>query len=256
MTNSLGPLKIPSRRVKPRTTGITSMYDIGMPSQIAKSYLDDFAEIIDIAKLAVGTGYVMPNVREKVELYKSYGIKVQFGGTLFEKFYSQGLTDEYINYIKDRGIDTLEISDGTIDIQLDDIYRMIDLGLESSLTVLVEFGSKDPEKIISPAKWVSSIQNYLRRGAHYVITESRDSGSAGMFRPSGELRTGLVQDIGNEVDIDRVLFEAPTPKSQMHFINTFGPNVNLANVKPNDILVLEAERIGLRYETFGINDRF
>lgn len=246
------PLNAPKRVSKPRTSGLTSLYDIGMPMQMAESYMEDFASIVDIAKLAVGTGYVMPNVEKKVAMYQSYGLKVQFGGTLFEKFFTQGKSDEYLDFIQERGVDVLELSDGSIDVPIDHIMEMIEKGKKRGLTVFVEFGSKDPEKLISPTTWVSSIQTYIDGGADYVITEARDSGSSGMFRPSGELRTGLVEDIGSAIDIDRVLFEAPTPKSQMYFINAFGPNVNLANVKPNDVLVLEAQRLGLRYETFNL----
>jgi len=250
MTDLTFPLSTPARQRKPRKHGLTSLYDIGMPTAMAKSYMDDFAEVIDIAKLAVGTGYVMPDVRKKVEMYKSYGTKVHFGGTLFEKFYIQGKFDEYLNFIEDRGIDTLEISDGTIEIDPGEILEMIGKGCDRGFMVLVEIGSKDPEKVVSPAKWIATIKSYIETGADYVITESRDSGSAGMFRPSGEIRTGLLEDIASAVDHTKLLFEAPTPKSQMFFINTFGSDVNLANVKPNDILVLEAQRLGLRYETF------
>lgn len=246
------PLDVPERTQKPRKRGLTSLYDIGMPLSMARSYMEDFEGIVDIAKLAVGTGYVMPNVEKKIEMYQSFGLKVQFGGTLFEKFYHQGKVDAYIDFIMERGADVLEISDGSVDVPLDVIKKMVDEGKNRGLTVFVEFGSKDPDKMISPNMWVSSIKEYIEAGADYVITESRDSGSAGMFRPSGELRTGLVEDIGAAIDVDRLLFEAPTPQSQMYFINTFGPNVNLANVKPNDILVLEAERMGLRYETFNL----
>jgi len=244
------PLNTPKRDMKPRTTGLTSLYDIGMPNAMAKSYMEDFADLVDIAKLAVGTGYVMPDVSKKVEMYQSYGMKVHFGGTLFEKFYIQGKFDEYLTFVKERGLDTIELSDGTIEIDQDDMVDMTKKACDAGFTVLVEVGSKDPDKIISPSTWIASINRLLDAGADYVITESRDSGSAGMFRPSGELRTGLVEDIGSAIDTTRLLFEAPNPKAQMYFINQFGSNVNLANVKPNDVLVLEAQRLGLRYETF------
>jgi len=249
-------LDTPNRHQKPRNFGLTSMYDIGMPLVLTKGYLEDFADYFDVAKLAVGTGYVMPRVQEKVELYKSFGIKVQMGGTLFEKFYSQGRHREYVKFIKERGIDVLEISDGTIDVPKDVVFDMIKEGKDAGLTVFVEFGSKDPEKIIPPTVWVSEISSLLEAGSDYVITESRDSGSAGVFRPSGEIRTGLIEDLATLIDVEKLIFEAPTPKAQMYFINSIGPNVNLANVKPNDILVLEAQRIGIRYETFHIMDKY
>jgi len=254
MTKFSFPLKTPVRIHKPRKSGLTSLYDIGMPLSMAKSYMEDFSSLVDIAKLAVGTGYVMPNANKKVEMYQSYGLKVHFGGTLFEKFFIQDKFDEYLGFLKERGLDTIELSDGTIEIPTEAMIEMIHKACDAGFTVLVEVGSKDPEKIISPSSWIAIISSYLDAGADYVITESRDSGSAGIFRPSGEIRTGLVEDIGSAIDTDRVIFEAPNPKSQMYFINNFGTNVNLANVKPNDVLVLEAQRLGLRYETFHLGN--
>jgi len=151
------------------------------------------------------------------------------GGTLFEKFYSQGRHREYVKFIKERGIDVLEISDGTIDVPKDVVFDMIKEGKDAGLTVFVEFGSKDPEKIIPPTVWVSEISSLLE---------------------------GLIEDLATLIDVEKLIFEAPTPKAQMYFINSIGPNVNLANVKPNDILVLEAQRIGIRYETFHIMDKY
>ncbi|MCG8332941.1 MAG: phosphosulfolactate synthase, partial [Proteobacteria bacterium] len=90
-------------------------------------------------------------------------------------------------------------------------------------------------------------------GSKYVITEGRDSGSAGIFRTSGELRTGLVSDIVSSVDFKHLIFEAPTCSAQMFFINMLGANANLGNVNPNNLLVLESQRCGLRSETFYVN---
>lgn len=224
-----------------------------MPFKMAEDFMESYSDYADVAKLAVGTAYVTKDVHNKVAMYKSFGLEVQFGGTLFEKFYFQGLHDSYIDFILERGVTVLEISDGSIDIPLETIKDMIAKGKDKGLKVFVEFGSKDPDKIITPTNWVHNLSTYLEAGADYVITESRDSGSAGMFRPSGELRTGLVEEIGDNIDTNRVIFEAPTPKSQMYFINLFGANVNLANVKPFDLLVLEAQRQGLRYETFHLS---
>jgi phosphosulfolactate synthase len=247
------PLELPKRLAKPRTHGVTSLYDIGMPTVLAQGYMDDFGSLIDIVKLAVGTGYVTPDVTKKIEMYKSYGVDIHFGGTLFEKFYMQEKFEAYLDFIIERGINTLELSDGTVDIPVIEIVDMVQAGKDRGLKVLVEVGSKDPTQEMSPKEWIEQIKTYQETGADFIITEARDSGSSGLFNASGELKRGLIKDIGTSVDINKVLFEAPTPKSQMFFINSFGSNVNLANVKPNDVCVLEAQRLGLRYETFHLS---
>ena len=105
---------------------------------------------------------------------------------------------------------------------------------------------------MAPSTWLSEIQQLLDVGCQYVITEGRNSGTAGIYRGSGEIRTGLVADIIKNIDSKKIIFEAPTAASQMFFINAVGVNVNLGNVNPLDLLLLEAQRVGLRSETFYI----
>ena len=116
--------------------------------------------------------------------------------------------------------------------------------------VLAEVGGKDSEMIMAPSIWINEIESLLNAGSSYVITEGRDSGTAGIFRADGEIRSGLLDDISRFIDCKKIIFEAPNTLSQMKFINKFGSNVNLANISPYDVLILEAQRQGLRSETF------
>ena len=242
-------LSLPNRTVKPRTFGLTCVHDVQYSIGQLKNILTDYSDYIDIAKLGVGAAYVTPRLSEKIKLYTSFGVKVYFGGTLFEKFYYQKKLSEYKAYLKEYDIDTLEISTGTIDISLEE---RIDLVKEfsSEFNVFSEIGSKDGEAIMPPSVWIHELNSLLDAGCNYVITEGRNSGTAGVYRPSGEIRTGLIADILSSVPVDRIIFEAPQPKAQMFFINQIGANVNLGNVNPHDLLLLEAQRVGLRSETF------
>ena len=100
----------------------------------------------------------------------------------------------------------------------------------------------------------NDIDSLFEAGSSYVITEGRDSGTAGMFRSNGEIRTGLLEDILNSSEIDKIIFEAPTPASQIYFINKVGSNVNLGNINPYGVLQLETQRQALRSDTFFLND--
>jgi phosphosulfolactate synthase len=82
-----------------------------------------------------------------------------------------------------------------------------------------------------------------------VITEGRESGTAGIYRPSGEMRTGLVDEIAHEIAVEDVIFEAPTKAAQAWFVKHFGPNVNLGNIPPEEVIPLETLRLGLRGDT-------
>jgi phosphosulfolactate synthase len=143
----------------------------------------------------------------------------------------------------------VEISMGTIDIELEERVNLVK-EFSQDFEVLSEIGSKDGEAIMPPSVWINELNTLLDAGCKYVITEGRNSGTAGVYRPSGEIRTGLIADIITSVPAEKIIFEAPQPKAQMFFINQVGANVNLGNVNPNDLLLLEAQRCGLRSETF------
>ena len=116
-------------------------------------------------------------------------------------------------------------------------------------TVLSEVGSKDSDVVFAPYQWVEWINEELAAGAWKVITEGREGGTAGIFRSDGDMRTGLIDEIAHGVPIENVLFEAPTKSSQAWFVKHFGPNVNLGNIPPDEVIPLETLRLGLRGDT-------
>lgn len=248
----INKLNVPQRTEKPRTEGISSIMDVGLSTGELEMILEDYSPYVDISKLGVGTAAVSPNLKKKIELYHKYRVKVYFGGTLFEKFYDQNKLNRFRDIILEYEIDYVEISNGTIDLELRERKELIPYFKESGINVLCEVGSKDRQKTMPPSQWIDEIDTLLKSGANYVITEGRNSGTAGLFRPSGELRIDLVNDITNTINTTDLIIEAPTSKSQMYLINLIGSNVNLGNINPYEVLLLEAERVGLRSETFQI----
>jgi phosphosulfolactate synthase len=242
-------LELPVRTQRPRTYGITAVTDVGIPLRELEGILVDYHEYIDVAKLGVGSAYVTPNLADKLKLYREYGVHPYFGGSLFEKYLMQSMLDEYVALLRKYDVAWMEISAGILDTPLEKRVAFVE-EFKDEFVILSEVGSKDVDKIMPPSIWIHEIKSLLDAGSTYVITEGRDSGTAGIFRPSGEIRTGLVTDIAMSVDPRRLIFEAPNAKSQMFFINLIGANVNLGNVSPRDLLLLEAQRQGLRNETF------
>lgn len=246
-------LKIPKRTSGDRTYGLTSVVDFGTPMGELKNILSDYSYLIDIAKIGIGCAYLMPNLKEKVELYKEHQIKPYCGGTLFEKCYYQSKIPEYLTYLRDFGIEWIEISNGTLDIPLQDRLHLISR-LQKDFHVIAEVGSKDSTKEMPISEWKEEIKLLLEAGCDYVITEGRDSGTAGIYEKNGTIKSDLIYELLKQLDSRKIIFEAPSPKYQMYFINEIGPNVNLGNVKIEDVLTLEAQRCGLRSETFYMED--
>ena len=93
------------------------------------------------------------------------------------------------------------------------------------------------------------IREELAAGAWKVITEARKSGTGGIFRGSGEVRSGLIDEIVHELPVERLLFEAPQKGQPASFIRQFGANLNLGNIPPDKVIPLETLRLGLRSDT-------
>jgi len=241
--------QIPEREQKPRKKGITMVMDKGLSIDETKNFLSGSHPHVDIVKLGFGTSFVTPNLSEKIEAYKSYNIPVYFGGTLFEAFLVRNQFEDYIAVCKEYGITYIEVSDGSITIPHAEKCGYIEK-LTKYATVLSEVGSKDAEHIIPPYKWIELMRSELNAGATYVIAEAREAGNVGIYRGTGEVREGLVQEILTQIPQEKILWEAPQKSQQLYFIELLGCNVNLGNIAPNEMIALEAMRLGLRGDTF------
>lgn len=240
---------IPDRNQKPRTFGLTMVMDKGLSINEAKNFLSVSHPHVDIVKLGFGTSFVTPNLKEKIEVYQSYNIPVYFGGTLFEAFLIRNQFEDYIAVCKDYEITYMEVSDGSITIPHSEKCGYIEK-LTQYGTVLSEVGSKDAEHIIPPYKWIELMRAELNAGASYVIAEAREAGNVGIYRGTGEVREGLVQEILTQIPAEKIIWEAPQKAQQLYFIELIGCNVNLGNIAPTEMLPLEAMRVGLRGDTF------
>jgi phosphosulfolactate synthase len=230
----------------PGDGGLTHVIDKGLGPRAWEDVLETSGEYIDIVKLGWGTAYVTPNLKRKLEVLR--GKPVVIGGTFLEAVIAKGKVDEYKEWITELGLTHVEISDGVIDLPRERKLELIE-DFARDFTVLSEVGSKDSEAVFAPYQWVEWIKGELEAGAWKVITEGREGGTAGIYRPTGEMRTGLVDEIVHEVPLDSLLFEAPTKAAQAWFIKQFGPGVNLGNIPPDEVIPLETLRRGLRGDT-------
>ena len=247
-SNLDGFLDLPARSPKPRTEGLTHVIDKGMNLREIEGMFDTAGAYVDIVKLGWGTSYVTNNLEKKIALYRSFETPVVCGGTLFEAVFARDKMDEYKSWLTEQRFSHVEISDGTIEIPHERKLELI-VDFARDFTVLSEVGSKDAEAVFAPYQWVEWIKDELEAGAWKVITEGREGGTAGIYRPTGEMRTGLVDEIAHEVDVSDILFEAPTKASQAWFVKHFGPEVNLGNIPPDEVIPLETLRLGLRGDT-------
>ncbi len=242
---------LPVRPSKPRKEGITMVIDKGMSIRETEDFLAVSSEFVDIVKLGWGTSVITPNLKDKIAVFNNHQIPVYFGGTLFEIFFVRNQLDDYCRILDTFGITALEVSNGSMDIELDRKCEVIHR-LSKHFTVYSEVGSKDANKIIAPYMWVEMMQAELNAGATKVIAEARETGTVGMFHADGGIRSDLIDEILHYVAPGDILWEAPQKSQQVWFIKLLGYNVNLGNIPPQEALPLETLRLGLRGDTFDL----
>ena len=241
--------QIPERTAKPRQSGITMVMDKGLSIRQVEDFLSTSEDHADIVKLGWCTSFVTPKLSEKLAVYASAGIPVYFGGTLFEAFVARNQFEEYRKLLDKYNLSYAEVSDGSLEMPQDEKCEYI-RKLATQVTVLSEVGSKDEAKIIPPYKWIKLMQAELDAGAWKVIGEAREGGNVGLFRASGEVRQGLVEEILTQIPAEKIIWEAPQKEQQVWFVKLLGANVNLGNIAPHECSPLETIRLGLRGDTF------
>ena len=244
----MGTLDIPIRSQKPRTEGLTLINDRGVGLGAWEDALQMSGEYVDVVKLGIGTAYVMKNLEEKVGFLHSRDVQVVLGGTLFETFWAQGQLDAYYQFVKDLGLQYVEISSGSYPIPLDDKVAIVER-FAKEFHVMAEVGNKDDDKQAGIAEQVAEAHALRQAGANKVILEGRASGTGGMYDQDGNVDDALIDAMTQVLAVTDIIFEAPLEQQQIAFIRRFGPNVNLGNVLFEDILMLETERVGLRFDT-------
>jgi len=241
-------LDLPERPTKPREEGVTHVIDTGLSTVEAEGLMSQAADYVDLVRLGWGSAYVTRDRRAKIDRYRAAGVPVMLGGTLTELAWLNGRVDELSAWLEELGIEHIEVSSGTITIPAEEKIGLVST-LAERFTVFAEVGEKDPNALLAPYRWVELIRDALEAGAAKVVCEGRATGDAGMYRPNGEPREGLIDEVAHELPIARMIFEAPLKHQQVWFIQHFGPSVNLGNVLPADVISLETLRVGLRADT-------
>jgi phosphosulfolactate synthase len=240
---------IPVRENKPRETGQTMMMDKGLSLAEAENFISSSAGYTDFVKFGFGTGMITPNLEAKIKIYREGNIRPYFGGTLFEMFVVRDMFDDFRRLIDKYEMDLVEVSDGSMQMDHDVKLKYI-MQLSKQVTVLSEVGSKQSNVIIPMEVWVKQMKSELQAGAWKVIAEARESGTTGIYNADGSENLELIKDIVEEINPHKIIWEAPLKPQQVYFVKLLGPNANLGNIAPAEVISLETLRLGLRGDTF------
>ena len=240
---------------KPRRRGVTMILDRCQGLVATEDLLEMIGEYVDHVKLSFGTSVLLSKafIQRKNELIRAYNIDVYPGGTLAELMLVQGVYPQYLKRAQELGFTAIEVSDGTITLSRQTRSDAIKRALDAGFKVISEVGKKDPALEIPVSQLCEQIAEDLALGADKVIVEARESGAGiGIYDDSGAIRKEKLAAILDQLrdHEDDIMWEAPRTGQQAQLILLCGSNVSLGNVKPRDVLGLEALRCGLRYETF------
>ena len=246
-------MPVKGRSTKPRSTGLTMVIDKGVGVNQLRDLIQTSGEYIDIVKLTFGTSafYDREFLTEKIKLLLAEKIDVMPGGTFLEVALWKGAFDRYLQRAKDLGFSMIEISDGTIEMDLPTRKNTIRQALKMDFKVITEVGKKDPKEALPIALQHTLIREDLECGAFKVIIEAREAGKGvGIFDQAGKIKQDEVDNITAGVeDTDSLIWEAPIKNQQQELIIRFGNNVNLGNIPADEVLALEALRQGVRGDT-------
>jgi len=241
--------QVPARATKPREAGLTMVMDKGLSIRQAEDMVESSSEFVDLVKIGFGSAYVTPNLEKKIAVFHAAKIPVYFGGTLLEAFIIRKKFNDYLRLIEKFKLRYAEVSDGSISLDHDKKLEYIRT-LSKHVTVITEVGSKEEGIIIHPNKWIDMIESEMQAGAWKVIAEARESGTVGIYRPSGKAHVVLINKILSKIPAKNIIWEAPTKGGQTYFIKLLGADANLGNIAPTEVIALESLRLGLRSDTF------
>lgn len=237
-------------------TGITMMLDKGLGTRAVEDLLEISGRYIDLAKLGWGTSALHSKdiIMEKINLYKAYDVKPYPGGTLLEVAYIQDKMDQFLLEAQRLGFEAIEISDGTIELSIEDRVEIIGKVKDGGFKAITEVGKKDPkkDKEIELHRKVEMVNEDIDSGADWVLLEAREGGKGiGIYDEKGNVKEDEVQFFMDNTKPEMIIWEAPQKNQQVYFILNLGPNVNLGNIAPEEIISLETMRRGLRGDTLG-----
>ena len=245
-------MPVAGRLDKPRALGWTMVIDKGLSLTETENLLSVAADYIDVIKLAFGTSalYRRSLLEDKIRLIQGFGVGVMPGGTLGEIALCQGSWPAYLDQTARFGFDFLEISDGTIPLDGENRRAAIMTAREKGFSVISEVGKKHPEDQQPLEKEMHQALLDLACEARMVIIEGRESGKGiGIYDAQGGICDAGLNRLADGLPMEKVIWEAPLKPQQETMILRYGPNVNLGNIPPGDVLALEALRLGLRGDT-------
>lgn len=234
----------------PATCPFDPGYDLGT----LRGHLEQSAHLMAVLKVSMACWMVADEQvsRAKIRLAAAHNVPAAAGGGPFEVAAVQGRIPEYLDLAAGMGFSRVEVSQGFTQVVIDPV-RVVKMAADRGLQVQYELGSKHAGPFTDAvlSRMLASGEEWLGAGAVDLIIEAReDACDVGLFDAAGQPNWGYADAIVDSFGTDMVTFEAPTKRSQFEFLDHFGPDVRLSNVRLEELLRVEIYRYGMHSDAF------
>jgi len=256
----MGPLRarrdaampaLPTRPGKPRRRGITSLIDRGpdlggwLGLRGTRDFLEVAAPYVDYAKIYAVQSLMLPAawIARKIRLYRRYRVEPYAGGVLMELAWQQRRMTGYFRLVKKLGFQTIEVSENFVKLSPKERRATIREAVEEhDLSVVWEYGSKEPWAPLLVDDFVAAAHEALESGATHVVLEQSEVEGLRESNPDA------LAALGSKIGAEYLVFEADPlqfPRPHVWLLQTFGPEVSLGNVHPDQVIRVEEMRRGI-----------
>jgi len=236
------------------TPRATCPFDPGYDLATLEGHMEQSGHLMGSVKISMACWMVAAESvsRRKIRAVTRLGIPAVAGGGPFEVAVAQHALPAYLDLCADMGITRIECGEGFTGLKLRP-EEVVGQARERGLEVEFELGEKHAGRFTDEAtdELIASGKRWLQAGAVRFVVEARESAEdVGLFVAPGGLDARQADRLAEAFGLEQLLFEAPNKASQFALIDHFGPNVQLGNVRLEEVLRVEIYRRGLHSDAF------
>jgi phosphosulfolactate synthase len=237
------------------TPRATCPFDPGGTPAALEGHMEQSGHLMGTVKISMACWMVAAEAasRRKIQAVTRLGIPAVAGGGPFETAVAQRALPAYLDLCADMGLTRIECGEGFTELR-DAPADIVRQAGERGLEVEFELGEKHSGRFTDDQtdELIATGQRWLQAGAVRLVVEARESAEdVGLFSTPGEFDGRQADRLAEAFGLEQLLFEAPNKASQFALIDHFGPEVQLGNVRLEEVLRVEIYRRGLHSDAFG-----
>lgn len=232
----------------------SSPFDPGYDPVTLESHLEQSHHLISVLKISMACWQIAQEsaTRRKIRAARRLKVPVCTGGGPFEVASHFGVLPHFLDLCQNLGVNRIEAGEGFTDLGMKPA-QVVRLAEERGLETQFEVGKKHGGTFTSDVvgELIDQGKDWLDAGAKQIVVEARESAQGvGLFGEKGQFDTEMADRFAEAFGLELTVYEAPNKASQFAFLNHFGPEVRLSNIRIEELLRVEIYRRGLHSDAF------